>query len=107
MVKEKVFYAEAAYRRIEKREEMAGNLIKFRVVIRPGKCRSLPDTHKMVEEASTHNRANVWHLIRVIRHHFSFQKTSLRELVNSQIKINVVVALTNLFMANRQLVLIS
>lgn len=43
---EKVVYADAGYRGIEKREEMVGKSIEFRVALRPGKRRALPYTHE-------------------------------------------------------------
>ncbi len=105
---EKVVYADAGYRGIEKREEMAGKSIEFRVAMRPGKRRALPDTHEgrlqdLVEGAKAHIRAKVEHPFRVIKQQFGFQKTSLRGLAKNHCKMNVLAALTNLFMARRQL----
>ena len=42
--KEKVVYADAGYQGIENRPEMAGKTTDFRVAMRPGKRRALPDT---------------------------------------------------------------
>jgi IS5 family transposase len=39
-----VVYAESGYQGIAKREEMKGKAIRFRVAMRPGKRRVLPDT---------------------------------------------------------------
>ena len=109
---EKVVYADAGYRGIEKREEMAGKSIEFRVAMRPGKRRPLPDTQEgrlqdLVEGAKAHIRAKVEHPFRVIKQQFGFQKTSLRGLVKNHWMMNVLAALTNLFMARRQLLQIS
>ena len=41
---EPVVYADAGYQGIEKREERQGKAIGFRLAIRPGKRRALPDT---------------------------------------------------------------
>ena len=41
---ETVVYADAGYQGIEKRPEMLGRGIGFRVAMRPGKRRALPDT---------------------------------------------------------------
>ena len=67
----KVVYADAGYRGIEKREEMAGKSIEFRVAMRPGKYRALPDTHEgrlqdLVEAAKAHICAKAEHPFRVI-----------------------------------------
>ena len=40
---------------------------------------------------------------RVIKQQFGFQKTRLRGLAKNRCKINVMAALTNLFLARRQL----
>ena len=41
---EEVVYGDAGYQGIEKRAEMAGKSTTFRVAMRPGKRRVLPDT---------------------------------------------------------------
>ena len=47
-VEEMVVYADSGYQGIEKREQMQGKGIGFRVAMRPGKRRALPNliTHK-------------------------------------------------------------
>ena len=107
---EEVVYADAGYQGIEKREEMEGKTAKFRVAMRPGKRRALPDTpdgrlENLVEAAKAHIRAKVEHPFRVIKQQFGFQKTRLRGMSKNRCKINVLAALTNLFMARRQLLL--
>jgi len=59
---ETVVYADAGYQGIEKRDEMKGRGIGFRVAMRPGKRRVLPDTPEgrlddLVETAKAHIRA--------------------------------------------------
>jgi IS5 family transposase len=107
---EEVVYADAGYQGIEKREEMEGKTAKFRVAMRPGKRRALPDTpdgrlENLVETAKAHIRAKVEHPFRVIKQQFGFQKTRLRGMTKNRCKINVLAALTNLFLARRQLLL--
>jgi IS5 family transposase len=68
---ESVVYAEAGYQGIEKRDEMEGKGIGFRVAIRPGKRRALRDTpegrvDELIETAKAHIRAKVEHPFRVI-----------------------------------------
>ena len=68
---ETVVYADAGYQGIEKRDEMQGRGIGFRVAMRPGKRRVLPDTPEgrlddLVETAKAHIRAKVEHPFRVI-----------------------------------------
>lgn len=82
---ETVVYADAGYQGIEKRPEMQGRGIGFRVAMRPGKRRVLPDTPEghvddLIETAKAHIRAKVEHPFRVIKRQFGFQKTRLRGL---------------------------
>ena len=105
---EEVVYGDAGYQGIAKRPEMTGNSAEFRVAMRPGKRRVLPDTpdgrlQDLIETAKAHVRAKVEHPFRVIKHQFGFQKTRLRGLAKNHCKINVLAALTNLFLARRQL----
>jgi IS5 family transposase len=57
----------------------------------------------MVETAKAHVRSKVEHPFRVIKQQFGFQKTRLRGLTKNRCKINVLAALTNLFLGRRQL----
>ena len=109
---EVVVHADAGYQGIEKREEMEGKAANFRVAMRPGKRRALPDTpegrlENLVETAKAHIRAKVEHPFRVIKQQFGFQKTRLRGMTKNRCKVNVLAALTNLFLARRQLLLTS
>ena len=105
---EEVVYGDAGYQGIAKRPEMAGAAAEFRVAMRPGKRRALPDTpdgrlQDLIEAAKAHVRAKVEHPFRVIKQQFGFQKTRLRGMANNRCKINVLAALTNLFLARRRL----
>jgi transposase, IS5 family len=105
---EEVVYADAGYQGIATRPEMAGKSTEFRVAMRPGKRRALPDTpdgklQDLVETAKAHIRAKGEHTFRVIKQQFGFQKTRLRGMVKNRCKVNVLAALTNLFLARRQL----
>lgn len=59
---------------------MAGRSTEFRVAMRPGKRRALPDTpdgklQGLVETAKAHIRAKGEHPLRVIKQQFGFQNT--------------------------------
>jgi IS5 family transposase len=76
--------------------------------MRPGKRRALPNTPEgrlqdLIETAKAHIRSKVEHPFRVIKQQFGFQKTRLHSLAKNRCKINVLAALTNLFLARRQL----
>ncbi|WP_156818410.1 IS5 family transposase [Cyanobium gracile] len=106
--KEEVVYAVAGYQGIAKRPEMTGRSTEFRVVMRPGKRRTLPDTpdgkqQDLLETAKAHIRAKGEHPFRVIKQQFGFQKTSMRGMVMNRRMVNVLAALTNLFLTRRQL----
>lgn len=105
---EVVVYGDAGYQGIAKRAEMACKTTEFRVAMRPGKRRCLPETPEgrlqdLIETAKAHIRSKVEHPFRVIKQQFGFQKTRLRGLAKNRCKINVLAALTNLFLARRQL----
>jgi transposase, IS5 family len=97
-------YGDAGCQGIAKRPEIAGNGAEFRMVMRPGKRRDLPDTpegrlHDLIETAKAHIRSKVEHPVRAIKQQFSFEKTRLRGLAKNRCKINVLAALTNLFLS--------
>jgi len=103
-----LLHGDAGYQGIEKRPEMQGRGIGFRVAMRPGKRRVLPDTPEgwvddLVETAKAHIRAKVEHPFRVIKRQFGFQKTRLRGMLKNRCKVNVLAALSNLFMARHEL----
>jgi IS5 family transposase len=87
---------------------MKGKAIGFRVAMRPGKRRALPDTPEgrlddLIETALAHIRAKSKHPFRVIKPQFGFQKTRLRGMLKNGSKVNVLAALSNLFMARHLL----
>jgi IS5 family transposase len=104
---EVVVYGDAGYQGIAKRPEMAGTT-EFRIAMRPGKRRALPETpdgrlEDLIETAKAHIRSKVERPFRVIKEQFGFQKTRLRGLTKNRCKIHVLASLTNLFLARRQL----
>ena len=105
---EEVVYGDAGYQGIEKRAEMAGKSTTFRVAMRPGKRRVLPDTPEgrllnLIETAQAHIRAKVEHPLRVIKQQFGFQKARLRGMAKNHCKVNLMAALTNLYLARAYL----
>jgi IS5 family transposase len=105
---EQVVYGDAGYQGMTKRPEMACLSAVFRVAMRPGKRRALPDAPEgrledLIEAAKAHVRAKIEHPFRVIKQQFGFQKTRLRGLANNRCKINLMAALTNLYIARGHL----
>jgi IS5 family transposase len=90
---EEVVYGDAGYQGIAKRHQLAGHATTFRVAMRPGKRRALPDTPEdrledLVETAKAHIRSKVEHPFRVIKQQFGFQKTKLRGMSKNRCKMN-------------------
>ncbi len=105
---EQVVYADAGDQGISKRPEMEGKATEFRVAMRPGKRRALPDTPEgrlddLVETATAHFGSEGEHPVRMIKQQFSFQKTRLHGIVRNRCKIYVIEVLTNLFLDRRRL----
>ena len=78
------------------------------MAMRPGKRRALPETpdgklQDLIETAKAHIRSKVEHPFRVIKQQFGFQKTRLRGLAKNRCKVNVMAALTNLYLARGHL----
>jgi transposase, IS5 family len=76
--------------------------------MKPGQPQVLPGTSEgrlddLVKTAKAHIRAKGEHPFRVIKEEFGFQKTRLRGMLKNRCKVNVLVALSNLFMALRRL----
>ena len=68
---EEVVYGDAGYQGIANRPEMEGAKAEFRVAMRPGKRRALPDTPEgmlqdLIETAKAHIRSKVEHPFQVI-----------------------------------------
>jgi IS5 family transposase len=105
---ETVVYADACYQGIENREEMQGRKISFRIAMRPRKRRVLPDAPEirlddLIETAKALIRAKGEHPLRVMKQHFGFQKTRLREMLKNRCKVNLLAALSNLFVVRYEL----
>jgi IS5 family transposase len=105
---EEVVYADAGYQGMEKRLEKEVFSALFRVAMWPGKRRALPDTpeghlENWVESAKAHIRPKVEHPFRVMKQQWGFQKTRLRGIAKNHCKVKVMAALTNLYLAYRQL----
>ena len=86
---EQVVYGDAGYQGITKRLEVDGKKAEYRVAMRLGKRRALPETlegkmQDLIEIFKAHVCSKVEHLFRVIKHQFGFQKTWLRGLFKNR-----------------------
>ncbi|MCP9855265.1 MULTISPECIES: transposase [unclassified Synechococcus] len=105
---EQVVFGDAGHQGIAMRSAMVGKSMEFRVAIRPGIRRSLPNNpdgklQDLIEAAKAHIRAKVEHPIRVIKQQYCFQVTRLWGMAKNRCMVNVLAALTNLFLAWRHL----
>jgi len=99
---EKVVYGDSGHLGIEKRQEFEDKPCQFRIAMRPGQRRALPDTaegrlENLFETAKAHLRAKVEHPFRVIKHQFGFQKTRYRGIKKNDHKLKMLFALANLY----------
>ena len=104
---ESVVFADAGYQGAAKREEATG--VPWQVAMRPGKRRAL-DKHSpwgslldKAEKLKASVRAKVEHPFRVVKCQFGFTKVRYKGLAKNTAQLFTLFALSNLWMARRQL----
>ena len=104
---EQVVFADAGYQGAAKRAEATG--VDWHVAMRPGKRRALDksspwgDLLDKAEQMKASVRAKVEHPFRVIKCQFGFTKVRYRGLAKNTAQLITLFALSNLWMARRQL----
>jgi IS5 family transposase len=104
---EEVAFGDAGYQGVHKRPEAEGPT--WQVAMRPGKRKKLnpfiePDfVAERVEKMKASIRARVEHPFRVIKRQFGFTKVRYRGLAKNTAQLVTLFALSNLWMARRQL----
>ena len=104
---EQVVFTDAGYQGAEKREEATG--VDWQVAMRPGKRRALDKNSPWgnlldkAEQMKASVRAKVEHPFRVIKCQFGFTKVRYRGLAKNTAQLVTLFALSNLWMARRQL----
>lgn len=105
---EKVVWADAGYQGVQKRHGADPNVI-WHVAMRPGKRKVLKHAAQMgelldkAEKLKAGIRAKVEHPFRVIKRQFGYMKTRYRGLKKNAAQIATLFALSNLWMARREL----
>jgi IS5 family transposase len=105
--KEQVVFADAGYQGATKRPEATG--VDWHVAMRPGKRRALDKNTpwgKLLDKAEQMKasvRAKVEHPFRVIKCQFGFTKVRYKGLAKNTAQLVTLFALSNLWMARRQL----
>ena len=104
---ETVVFADAGYQGATKRPEATG--VDWHVAMRPGKRRALDKQTKLgalldkAEQLKASVRAKVEHPFRVIKCQFGFTKVRYKGLAKNTAQLITLFALSNLWMARRQL----
>jgi len=105
---ERLIYGDAGHIGIEKREEFQDCDAEFRIAMKPGQRRVLPETAEgrlldLVETAKAHFRAKVEHPFRIVKCQFGFQKVYYRGILKNDLKLKLLFALANLWMVRRRM----
>lgn len=106
---ENMVAADAGYTGVEKRPEHEGREVIWQVAARCGtykklsKRSALYKAKRKIEKAKAQVRAKVEHPFRVIKRQFGYVKTRFRGLAKNTAQLVTLFALSNLWMARRQL----
>ncbi|MBP6900623.1 MAG: IS5 family transposase [Burkholderiaceae bacterium] len=106
---EDVVFADAGYRGVGKREETRDLKVDWHIAMRPGQRRALDLTRAVdrlldkVEQLKASVRAKVEHPFRVVKQQFGYAKLRYRGLAKNTARLTMLFALSNLWMARRQL----
>jgi IS5 family transposase len=105
---ERLIYGDAGHIGIEKRGDFQGCVAEFRIAMKPGQRRVLPETPEgrllyLIDTAKAHFRAKVEHPFRIIKCQFGFRKVFYRGIRKNDLKLKLLFALANLWMAREQI----
>ena len=106
---EDTVFADAGYRGIDKREEAKDLDVTWHVAMQPGKRRALNPKNRRdqllekIEKLKASVRAKVEHPFRVVKQQFGYAKVRYRGLAKNTARLTMLFAMSNLWMARRQL----
>lgn len=107
---EEMVFADAGYTGIEKREEIKDFKARWHVAMKRSKLKELKEAggklaeaHEAVEKAKASIRAFVEHPFRILKCQFGYRKTRYRGLKKNAAQLHTLFALTNLYMARKEL----
>lgn len=105
---ETVVFADAGYQGVDRREENRGTPVTWRVALRPGRRRALPDSESgrlqaWIERIKASIRAKVEHPFRVLKRQFGHTKVRYRGLAKNTAQLVTLFALGNLWMCRKRL----
>ncbi|MBN4664349.1 transposase [Pandoraea nosoerga] len=106
--KEKVVYADAGYTGADKCEEQKDKRVQWHIAERRSRIRALPDgelkdVSEFIEHLIAKVRSKVEHPFRVVKRQFGYTKVRYRGLAKNAGQLNVLFALSNLWMARKRL----
>jgi transposase, IS5 family len=104
--KEKVVHADAGYTGADKR--VARSRLTWEIAAKRGKLKAMPEGKakeqlQAVEKAKAAIRARVEHPFRVVKRQFGYAKVRFRGLAKNTAQVMILFALSNLWMARKQL----
>lgn len=102
---EKRVWADAGYRGIGKRDEHQQRNVTWRIAMRPGQRRQLPEgsVREKIERLKAQVRAKVEHPFKVIKQTFGYSKVRYRGLEKNAERLHVLAAFNNLLMSRNML----
>jgi transposase, IS5 family len=105
---ERLIYGDAGHIGIEKRNDFQDCEAEFRIAMKPGQRRVLPETPEgrlldLIETAKAHFRAKVEHPFRIIKCQFGFRKVFYRGIRKNDLKLKLLFALANLWMVRERI----
>ena len=103
-----IAFGDAGYQGVEKREENLNTQVQWKVAMRPGKRRALPDTlvGRITEQAEKFKasvRAKVEHPFHIIKNIFQLRKVRYRGLSKNTAQLFTLFGFANLLIAKRRL----
>ena len=105
---EEAVYGDAGYTGADKREELKGKKLRWNIAERRSAIKALPegelkDVSEFIEHLIAKVRSRVEHPFRVIKQQFGYTKVRYRGLAKNGAQLNVLFALSNLWMARKRL----
>ena len=107
--KKNAVYADAGYTSVEKREEHENREVIWKIAARRStysrlnKRSVLDKAKRKIEYCKAQTRAKAEHPFRVIKRQFGYVKVRFRGLMKNTAQMNTMFALSNLWMARKQL----
>ena len=100
-------FADAGYQGVERREENRGRPVTWRVAMRPGRRRALPDTETgrlqaWIERIKASIRAKVEHPFRITKRQFGHTRVRYRGLAKNTAQLITLFALGNLWLCRKR-----